>query len=179
MPWNFPLWQVVRFAAPDAHGGQRHGPQARAQRAGLREVPRGPLHARRIPEGVVHEPLRRATTRSPAIIADPRVAAVTLTGSERAGRSVAELAGQPPEEVRARARRIGPLHRRGSADMDLTVPMAVTARVQNNGQACIAAKRFIVVRERADEFIERFVDGDGRGADGRPHGPRHRARARS
>ena len=65
-----------------------------------------------------------------------------------------------------------------SADMDATVPLAVTARLQNNGQACIASKRFIVVRDVAEEFIESFVARHGRGADGRSDGPLDRARSR-
>jgi succinate-semialdehyde dehydrogenase/glutarate-semialdehyde dehydrogenase len=91
------------------------------------------------------------------IIADPRIAAVTLTGSDRAGRSVAQTAGKNLKKAVLELGGSDPFIVASSADMDLTIPLAVTARVQNNGQACIASKRYIVVKDRADEFIEKFV----------------------
>jgi len=83
---------------------------------------------------------------------------VTLTGWDRAGRSVAEIAGQHLKKSVLELGGSDPFIVASSADMDATVPLAVTARIQNNGQSCIASKRFIVVRDRADEFIEKFVE---------------------
>jgi succinate-semialdehyde dehydrogenase / glutarate-semialdehyde dehydrogenase len=97
----------------------------------------------------------------PAIIADPRIASVTLTGSERAGRSVAEHAGKNLKKCVLELGGSDPFIIASSADLDLTVPAAVAARIQNNGQACIASKRFIVVHELADEFTEQYAAAMG------------------
>jgi succinate-semialdehyde dehydrogenase/glutarate-semialdehyde dehydrogenase len=151
MPWNFPLWQVVRFAAPALMAGNvgvlKHAsnvPQSALlledlfRRAGF---PDGAFTTLLVGSGSVAK-----------IIADGRIAAVTLTGSEAAGRavgaalkkSVLELGGSDPFLVLS------------SADLGAAVPMAAQARCINNGQSCIASKRFIVVDELADEFLERF-----------------------
>jgi succinate-semialdehyde dehydrogenase/glutarate-semialdehyde dehydrogenase len=95
----------------------------------------------------------------PLVIADDRVAAVTLTGSEGVGRTIAQLAGANLKKCVLELGGSDPFIVASSADLAYTVPMAVTARIQNNGQSCIAAKRFIVVRERADEFVASFVAG--------------------
>ncbi|MFZ1063297.1 MAG: NAD-dependent succinate-semialdehyde dehydrogenase [Acidimicrobiales bacterium] len=158
MPWNFALWQVIRFAAPALMAGNvgilKHAsnvPQAASfletlfQRAGF-------------PEGcfinlfLTHDDV-------PMVIADERVAAVTLTGSEGVGRTIAQLAGANLKKCVLELGGSDAFIVASSADLASTVPMAVTARIQNNGQSCIAAKRFIVVRQRADEFISRFVAG--------------------
>lgn len=156
MPWNFPLWQVVRFAAPALMAGNtgllKHAsnvPQTALyvedllRRAGF---PQGCFQTLLIGSGAVEEILR-----------DPRIAAATLTGSEGAGRAVASVAG---DEVKKTVLELGgsdPYVVLPSADLDKAVSTAVTARVQNNGQSCIAAKRFIVHGDVHDAFAERFT----------------------
>ncbi|MBT2530318.1 NADP-dependent succinic semialdehyde dehydrogenase [Streptomyces sp. ISL-99] len=158
MPWNFPLWQVVRFAAPALMAGNvgllKHAsnvPQTALyledlfRRAGF---PEGCFQTLLIGSGAVENILR-----------DPRVAAATLTGSEPAGRSVAAVAG---DEVKRTVLELGgsdPFVVMPSADIERAARTAVTARVQNNGQSCIAAKRFIVHTDVYDDFCERFTAG--------------------
>ncbi|MEV6737845.1 NADP-dependent succinic semialdehyde dehydrogenase [Streptomyces sp. NPDC051104] len=158
MPWNFPLWQVIRFAAPALMAGNvgllKHAsnvPQTALyledlfRRAGF---PEGCFQALLIGSGEVEKVLR-----------DPRVKAATLTGSEPAGRSVASVAG---DEVKKTVLELGgsdPYIVMPSADLDRAAQVAVTARVQNTGQSCIAAKRFIVHADVFDAFAERFTAG--------------------
>jgi len=156
MPWNFPLWQIVRCAAPTIMAGNvtvlKHAPNVPGSAAYIENL----FTRAGFPRGVFTN-LFVEIDQIPDIIADPRVAGVTLTGSERAGRSVAELAGKNLKRCVLELGGSDPFIVASSADMDRTVAMAVTARVQNNGQACIASKRFIVVRDRADEFMDKFV----------------------
>ncbi|MDK9497971.1 NADP-dependent succinic semialdehyde dehydrogenase [Streptomyces katrae] len=158
MPWNFPLWQVVRFAAPALMAGNvgllKHSsnvPQTALylgdlfQRAGF---PQGCFQTLLIGSGPVE-----------GILRDPRVAAATLTGSEPAGRAVASVAG---DEVKKTVLELGgsdPYIVMPSADVARAAKTAVTARVQNNGQSCIAAKRFIVHTDVYEEFARLFTDG--------------------
>ncbi|MGW4554138.1 NADP-dependent succinic semialdehyde dehydrogenase [Streptomyces sp. NPDC004365] len=158
MPWNFPMWQVVRFAAPALMAGNvgllKHAsnvPQTALyledllRRAGFAE---GCFQTLLIGSGAVERVLR-----------DPRVKAATLTGSEPAGRSVAAIAG---DEVKKTVLELGgsdPFIVMPSAELDRAAEVAVTARVQNNGQSCIAAKRFIVHTDVFDAFAERFAAG--------------------
>ncbi len=155
MPWNFPLWQVIRFAAPTLMAGNvvlvKHAPNVPGAAAFIEDL----FIRAGFPAGVVTNLYADVDTVA-KIIGDPRVAGVTITGSERAGRAVAEIAGRHLKKCVLELGGSDPFIVGAHADMDLTVPMAVTARVQNNGQACIASKRFIVLRERADEFISRF-----------------------
>jgi succinate-semialdehyde dehydrogenase/glutarate-semialdehyde dehydrogenase len=156
MPWNFPLWQVVRFAAPALMAGNvgilKHASNVPQCALYLADViarggfPDGCFQTLLVPSGAVE-----------AILRDPRVAAATLTGSEPAGRSVAAIAG---DEVKHTVLELGgsdPFIVMPSADLDAAVATAVTARVQNNGQSCIAAKRFIVHTDIYDAFLEGFV----------------------
>lgn len=158
MPWNFPLWQIIRCAAPTIMAGNvtvlKHAPNVPGSAAYIENL----FTRAGFPKGVFTN-LFVEIDQVPDIIADPRVAGVTLTGSERAGRSVAELAGKNLKRCVLELGGSDPFIVASSADMDHTVPMAVTARVQNNGQACIAAKRYIVVRDRAEEFMDKFVEG--------------------
>lgn len=156
MPWNFPLWQAVRFAAPALMAGNvgllKHAsnvPQTALYLADLLTragFPDGCFQTLLIGSGAVERVLR-----------DPRVAAATLTGSEPAGRAVAAIAG---DEVKHTVLELGgsdPFIVMPSADLDTAVRTAVTARVQNNGQSCIAAKRFIVHTDVYDDFVTQFV----------------------
>ena len=167
MPWNFPLWQVVRMAAGTLMAGNvvayKHAPNVPGCALYLED-----LFARAgAPRGVVTN-LFVELDQVPTVIADDRVAAVTITGSERAGRAVAQLAGASLKKCVLELGGADPFIVTGSADLGLAVASAVSARVQNNGQACIAAKRFIVVRERAAEFLDAFVEAMGAVAMGDP-----------
>ncbi|GAA5076309.1 NADP-dependent succinic semialdehyde dehydrogenase [Streptomyces similanensis] len=158
MPWNFPLWQVVRFAAPALMAGNvgllKHAsnvPQTALyledlfHRAGFTE---GCFQTLLIGSGAVDDVLR-----------DERVRAATLTGSEPAGRAVAATAGEMIKKTVLELGGSDPFVVMPSADVDRAAEVAVTARVQNNGQSCIAAKRFIVHTDVYDAFAERFVAG--------------------
>ncbi|MGI5441861.1 NADP-dependent succinic semialdehyde dehydrogenase [Streptomyces shenzhenensis] len=158
MPWNFPLWQVIRFAAPALMAGNvgllKHAsnvPQTALyledlfHRAGFTE---GCFQTLLIGSGAVADVLR-----------DERVKAATLTGSEPAGRAVASVAGAMVKKTVLELGGSDPYVVMPSADLDRAARVAVTARVQNNGQSCIAAKRFIVHTDVYDAFAERFVAG--------------------
>ncbi|MCX3288227.1 NADP-dependent succinic semialdehyde dehydrogenase [Streptomyces sp. NEAU-H22] len=158
MPWNFPLWQVIRFAAPALMAGNvgllKHAsnvPQTALyledlfHRAGFTE---GTFQTLLIGSGAVDEILR-----------DERVKAATLTGSEPAGRAVASTAGEMIKKTVLELGGSDPFVVMPSADIDRAAKVAVTARVQNNGQSCIAAKRFIVHTDVYDAFAERFTAG--------------------
>jgi len=156
MPWNFPFWQVFRAAAPALMAGNtvllKHAsnvPQcALALDALFREA--GYVDG-------VFQNLQVSGARTEALIADPRVQAVTLTGSESAGRRVAAAAGQQLKKCVLELGGSDPLVVLADADLDLASEMAVSARFQNSGQSCIAAKRFILVEEVAEEFLKRLM----------------------
>ena len=156
MPWNFPLWQVIRFAAPALMLGNvgllKHASNV-PQTALLLEN----LFLRAgYPEGAFMT-LLIGSKEVAGVIADDRVVAVTLTGSEPAGRSVAAAAGEHLKKCVLELGGSDPFVVLASADLERAVSVAVTARVQNNGQSCIAAKRFIVEAPVYDAFVERFV----------------------
>lgn len=156
MPWNYPLWQVIRFAAPALMAGN----------TGLLK------HASNVPQSAIYldalfekggfppgsfRTLLIGSAEVAAVLADDRVKAVTLTGSEPAGRSVASTAGQ---EIKKAVLELGgsdPFIVMPSADLDAAATTAVKARISNNGQSCIAGKRFIVHTDVYDAFVERFV----------------------
>ena len=157
MPWNFPLWQVIRFAAPALMVGNvgllKHASNVPQTALALEDL----FRRAGLPDGVFSN-LFIPSSDVAALIHDPRIAAVTLTGSEPAGMSVAAAAGDALKKTVLELGGSDPFVVLASADMDAAVRTAVTARVQNNGQSCIAAKRFIVVDAVADEFESRFIE---------------------
>ncbi|GAB6042929.1 NAD-dependent succinate-semialdehyde dehydrogenase [Endothiovibrio diazotrophicus] len=155
MPWNFPFWQVFRFAAPALCAGNvgllKHASNVPQCAQAIEEVWR----KAGAPEGVFTTLMIEAQ-RVAGVIRDPRVAAVTLTGSEAAGRQVAATAGEVLKKSVLELGGSDPFVVLEDADLEAAAQTAVLSRFLNGGQSCIAAKRFIVVESVADEFVERF-----------------------
>jgi len=156
MPWNFPWWQVFRFGAPALMAGNamlvKHAPNAQDCAARIEALcldaglPRGLLSRLVVDVDAV-----------PGVLADPAVAAVTLTGSDRAGRAVASLAGQHLKKSVLELGGSDPFIVLQDADLDLAVREGLRSRCLNNGQSCIAAKRFFVEQPVFEAFTERLV----------------------
>ncbi|MDV7219616.1 NADP-dependent succinic semialdehyde dehydrogenase [Streptomyces prunicolor] len=158
MPWNFPLWQVIRFAAPALLAGNvgllKHASNVPQTALYLEDL----FHRAGFPEGAF-QTLLVGSGAIEEILRDERVKAATLTGSEPAGRAVASVAGDMVKKTVLELGGSDPYVVMPSADVERAAQIAVTARVQNNGQSCIAAKRFIVHTDVFDAFTERFVAG--------------------
>jgi succinate-semialdehyde dehydrogenase/glutarate-semialdehyde dehydrogenase len=157
MPWNFPFWQVFRFAAPALMAGNvgllKHASNVPQCALAIADI----FHEAGFPEGAF-QTLLIGADQVATVINDERVKAATLTGSEFAGASLAAAAGKQIKKTVLELGGSDPYIVLKSADLDAAVATAVTARMLNNGQSCIAAKRFIVEDAIADEFERRLVE---------------------
>jgi len=157
MPWNYPYYQVARFAGPNLLIGNtvllKHAPQCPESAAAIAAI----FRDGGCPDGV-YVNLYASNDQVATIIADPRVQGVSLTGSERAGAAVAEIAGRNLKKVVLELGGSDPFVLLSTDDLAATVEAAVAARLENTGQACNAAKRFIVVDSLYDAFVEQFTE---------------------
>jgi len=157
MPWNFPFWQVFRFAAPALLAGNagilKHAPNVSRCALEIEQV----FREAGFPDGLFRAVLL-SNEGAGRVIADPRVHAVTLTGSDRAGSQVAEQAGRHLKKTVLELGGSDPFIVLEDADLDRAVVTAAEARLINSGQSCIAAKRFIVAESVAERFVGQFAE---------------------
>jgi succinate-semialdehyde dehydrogenase/glutarate-semialdehyde dehydrogenase len=156
MPWNFPYYQVARFAGPNLVIGNtivlKHAPQCPESAEAIQKM----YNEAGFPEGA-YENVYATNEQIEWVIADPRVRGVSVTGSERAGAAVAEIAGRNLKKVVLEMGGSDPFIVLGTDDLDKTVEDAVSARLDNTGQSCNAAKRFIVADDLYEPFLEKFT----------------------
>ena len=156
MPWNFPYYQVARFAGPNLVIGNtivlKHAPQCPESAGAMQKL----FDEAGFPDGA-YENVYATNEQIEWVIADPRVRGVSVTGSERAGAAVAEIAGRNLTKVVLEMGGSDPFILLGTSDLDKTVQDAVAARLDNTGQSCNAAKRFIVVDDLYEPFLEKFT----------------------
>ena len=156
MPWNFPYYQVARFAGPNLIIGNtillKHAQQCPESAAAMEQI----FHDAGFPAGA-YTNIYATNDQIAGVIADPRVQGVSLTGSERAGAAVAEIAGRHLKKVVLELGGSDPFILLSTDDLDATVDAAVAARLDNSGQSCNAAKRFIVIDELYQPFLEKFT----------------------
>ncbi|MEV7632099.1 NAD-dependent succinate-semialdehyde dehydrogenase [Microbacterium sp. NPDC089318] len=156
MPWNFPAYQVARFAAPNLAIGNtiilKHAPQCPESAAAIEAIYRDAG----LPDGA-YVNVYATNEQAATIIADARVHGVSVTGSERAGAAVAEVAGRNLKKVALELGGSDPFIVLSTDDLDSVVQLAVDARLDNNGQSCNGAKRFVVVDDLYEEFTSKFT----------------------
>jgi len=156
MPWNFPTYQVARFAGPNLVIGNtillKHAPQCPETAEALQQL----YNDAGFPAGA-YTNIYATNDQAAKVIADPRVQGVSVTGSERAGAAVAEVAGRNLKKVVLELGGADPFILLSTDDLDATVEAAVSARLDNTGQSCNAAKRFIVHKDLYDPFMEKFT----------------------
>ena len=160
MPWNFPYYQVARFAGPNVVAGNtillKHAPQCPESAAAIEAIFRDAAASVGAPSGV-YVNIYASNDQIATVIADPRVQGISLTGSERAGAAVAEIAGRHLKKVVLELGGSDPFILLSTDDLDAAVQDAVNARLDNNGQSCNAAKRFIVIDDLYEAFAEKFT----------------------
>jgi succinate-semialdehyde dehydrogenase/glutarate-semialdehyde dehydrogenase len=156
MPWNFPTYQVARFAGPNLVIGNtvllKHAPQCPETAEALQQL----FNDAGFPPGA-YTNIYATNDQAAKVIADPRVQGVSVTGSERAGAAVAEVAGRNLKKVVLELGGSDPFILLSTNDLDAAVEAAVSARLDNTGQSCNAAKRFIVHQDLYDPFMEKFT----------------------
>ncbi len=170
MPWNYPYYQVARFAGPNLVIGNtillKHAPQCPESAEAMEQI----FHEAGFPEGAYIN-IYATNEQIEWVIGDPRVRAVSLTGSERAGTAVAEIAGRHLKKVVLEMGGSDPFILLKTDDLDAAVQAAVDARLENTGQACNAGKRFIVTDELYEPFLEKFTSALTAVKPGDPHSP--------
>ncbi len=170
MPWNYPYYQVARFAGPNLVIGNtillKHAPQCPESAEAMERM----FHDAGVPKDAYIN-IYAAHEQIETVIADPRVQGVSLTGSGRAGAAVAEIAGRHLKKVVLELGGSDPFLVLQAEDLDAVVEAAVGGRLENTGQACNAAKRFIVLDEYYDTFVEKFTSALTEVDPGDPHSP--------
>jgi succinate-semialdehyde dehydrogenase/glutarate-semialdehyde dehydrogenase len=170
MPWNYPYYQVARFAGPNLVIGNtillKHAPQCPESAEAMEQI----FHDAGFPAGA-YTNIFATNDQIETVIADPRVRGVSLTGSERAGAAVAEIAGRNLKKVVLELGGSDPFILLSTDDLDGTVEAAVSARLENTGQACNAAKRFIVADDLYEPFLQKFTAAVSSAKPGDPTSP--------